>query len=451
MTLNIGEDRNYNLPAKDSKIFVLKNSSQDKKSSIFSKLWDSIKYIGIVIILILFIFNIIPAFGPAKIGTREYISIIAIPYVFLLKKRLPKVIWILYLANWTQVFFSVFTILINDTLDLWYVQFAIRNILYLSGAILIADLSPLRIDINKFILGIIIAILINDIVAAYGFFNPSFMQQLVNLQQINEERANKTIEFAVRMIGLGYGSYFNGGVINGIGIILTVYLISKNSISLLYGSILIFFLFIIGLFIARTTIVGAGIAFIYFTTVLKPQKTIVVIFSIASLLILILSIGVFDNVNTDHAFEIFQGLDGLLNNRSMEEMSSMYEVEMSDKTIFIGDGLSKINGHYYMKTDVGWMRNILYFGIIGTIIGYVYYEAVLFYKWYRIAKFMLPLIIAFAIDLFILNFKGLADFNFMIFLIVAYVIKVNKHKHYTNENPTYHTLPRNWRSPKALD
>ena len=98
-------------------------------------------------------------------------------------------------------------------------------------------------------------------------------------------------------------------------------------------------------------------------------------------------------------------------------------IDFSEKTLLIGDGLSKGKlGGYYMGTDVGWMRNILYFGILGTLFGYLYYEVKIINILKRISREHLTFFIVWFLYLFILNFKGLPDFNFMIFLMSAYFI-----------------------------
>ena len=40
------------------------------------------------------------------------------------------------------------------------------------------------------------------------------------------------------------------------------------------------------------------------------------------------------------------------------------------KTIIFGDGKYVENGHYYMQTDSGLMRNILFWGILGVLVSY---------------------------------------------------------------------------------
>ena len=87
---------------------------------------------------------------------------------------------------------------------------------------------------------------------------------------------------------------------------------------------------------------------------------------------------------------------------SLETLSGMYfEIPMS--TFLIGDAQYIVNnGRYYMNTDVGYMRVILYMGILGVVsLIYMEYELIkIKYNQNRILKkFLLILIL-------ILNFKG---------------------------------------------
>lgn len=64
----------------------------------------------------------------------------------------------------------------------------------------------------------------------------------------------------------------------------------------------------------------------------------------------------------------------------------MYFVPSDDATIFFGDGHYETEtGHYYMKTDVGLMRHMLFFGIFGEIFLYASFSFLL-WNLYRLFK-----------------------------------------------------------------
>lgn len=61
---------------------------------------------------------------------------------------------------------------------------------------------------------------------------------------------------------------------------------------------------------------------------------------------------------------------GDMNNASFDRLQEMNSIDISPKTFLIGDGRFMEDGHYYMRTDAGFMRSILYWGIAGSIIAY---------------------------------------------------------------------------------
>lgn len=382
---------------------------------------DALRCLILELLLILYIFDIVPYFGPDKIGTRIYLSLFAFIYV-LYKFQRNRYYWIIIISNWTQVLFSVLTAIANGTTDFWYVQFALRNILYINGALLIASIVKPTWSYSDYIKLIILSITINSIIAATAFFVPSFSAFLFSIQNYsNEEQMEAMAMWKVRMAGLGISKFFSGGIINGMGIILTFWLLAKKEINLIAALILLVVLFIIGVFIARTVIVGFALGFLfyfYYTKTVRLYSVIggfIVVFFLAYLLF-------FEQVNTSHAFEFFTvESDAFSESESLSSLKNMYDVDMSFSTFLIGDGMSKGGGHiYYMGVDVGWLRNIFYFGILGTLFGYLYYEYVIHRILYKLSGVGMAFVVTWFSYLLILNFKGLPDFNYMLFLLIAY-------------------------------
>lgn len=384
--------------------------------------------IFIVFLLVLYIFNIIPNIGFEKLGTREYLSILSCFFVFprYSDNRLYKGI---IFANWTQVLFSVLAAIGNGTTDFWYVQFALRNILYINGALLIVNLLPKGFKLEDFLLLILCAIIINSVIASVCFIMPSAMQFLLSIQHFSDiDKIDNTVRFGVRMIGLGCGNFYVGGIINGFGIIITFMLILRKKFNMIIGSAIILFLFFVGVFIARTTIIGTGAGLLYYIILEKKTKSIPFVVIVVSLTILIFTLGLFSNIDTSHAFEFFTtDTDDVTSARTIVSLSHMYNLNIEPTTWILGDGLSKENGLYYKQTDVGILRNILYFGLLGTIGGYFYYEVYLLKRISRMyleLKYIGSLLFLYLV---VLNFKGLPDYNFMLFLFLAYGLHKQSH------------------------
>ena len=379
----------------------------------------------VFVALFLYIFNILPLIGPERIGTREYLSVLASVFVLIILPKLPRVYFGLVIANWTQTLFSIITVILNGTTDLWYLQFAIRNILYINGAILIAYLMPKRWSLDSLVLLIIAAIIINDIISFLGFINPNIASTILSIQDFSKmEKVERIYGFGNRIIGIGRNNFFNGGVTNGMGIILAFYLISKKKLPLYLGLLLISIMTIVGLFIARTTIVGVVLGGCLYLASLKRKTKVIYGLIISAIIAYIIYLsGLLENLDTSRAFEVFEHYDELNEVESLNSLNKMYDRDMSFATLLFGNGLSKEGDFYYMHTDAGYMRNIFYFGVIGTIFGYFYYEYYILRKLYDFSKKMKMLVLTLAVYLLVLNLKGLPDYNFLIFLLLAFFIR----------------------------
>ena len=162
---------------------------------------------------------------------------------------------------------------------------------------------------------------------------------------------------------------------------------------------------LVGNMIARTTIVGVGLAVIYWIIAgikdcTKAESEIYYLWrwmlgiGAISLMIIIplynVNPGFRENVR--FAFEGFFSLaeKGVWHVDSNDILKNMYVFPDNLKTWIIGDGyienpksdpyyIGEMTGGYYMGTDVGYLRFIFYFGVLG-LITFVYYFVALT-KW----------------------------------------------------------------------
>lgn len=106
-----------------------------------------------------------------------------------------------------------------------------------------------------------------------------------------------------------------------------------------------------------------------------------------------------------YAFELFYNLargDGFTTD-STSALSNMY-FEVPTRTFFVGDGwYTTASGSYYMGTDAGYMRNILFFGIIGFFFLLIYQMQFFLYKQNSKRKFASIVLVAL---LLVLHIKG---------------------------------------------
>lgn len=163
--------------------------------------------------------------------------------------------------------------------------------------------------------------------------------------------------------------------------IFLIYLLTQTSIK--KQKIKIFFLMILNFvgccFYGRVGILSCCLTFIFYTfyVAIKQKQykiltfiIIVVVLFISTFLILFEQIT--SNPITNWMFEPFIKLveDGKLESASSDGLKTMYFLPSIDTFLF-GDGYYSQNGHYYMRTDVGYLRPLLFWGIFGSLIYYL--------------------------------------------------------------------------------
>ena len=145
-----------------------------------------------------------------------------------------------------------------------------------------------------------------------------------------------------------------------------------------YG-IVLFLTFLGNIFYARTGIIACILVFGIFMFFESKKKHKIKSF-IGTLAIIIIAYFVvrylLENYQSNTAiawiFESFlNGNDRGLNTYSTESLSNMIFMPRNLSTFLFGDGYYTYNGRYYMRTDVGFMRLMLYGGIFFTALLYL--------------------------------------------------------------------------------
>lgn len=115
---------------------------------------------------------------------------------------------------------------------------------------------------------------------------------------------------------------------------------------------------------------------------------------------------------------------GHFNNASFQTTQDMiFKPEM--KTIFLGDGYFMQDGHYYMKTDSGFMRNILFWGMLGLIISY----GMTIYSLTELKKKDTLLFILFVGAFFAFEYKGHVYYDFAAIMLAFTFIDTIRQKY----------------------
>lgn len=365
----------------------------------------------------------------------NFSNIIKIKKIYFKTLRIPFVIG----------FLSLISILINSTSDISFVIYPLQilYLLLLSYAIfyILISFYPC-ITFDTIIYYVILVLLIQGVISIIMFLNPRINDFLFSLQGIDMTSRAILMYLGQRLIGLGC-FYFGGGLIYGFGLILLVLLllkkinIDKTLLIFLYITLLI-----IGIFFARTCLIGAVISSILLFVNLFHLKIKAYIFSlfirffVITSLVLSVLIFIYNFVPSiknnysqivDFGFELFITYfeEGEIKTDSTEGLKTMYRWPQNNKTYIIGDGRFIGDGGegYYQSTDVGYLRLIYYFGLFGMllmILQNMYIILCLIH--YEDNKYTKQMYVLIFVYFLLLNLKGYIDFTPYLFIFLHYYI-----------------------------
>lgn len=332
---------------------------------------------------------------------------------------------------------AIFSCAINFSTDIYYIKYFFSLILGFYFSYLVISLFYNiynEITTKKIIEYILVAQLIYMLLSILMFINPNINSTLISLLKLNlgAEYAYENTQ-GLRLLGWG-ASFFASGIINGfVLILLSIYIniYKHTNIKQILLYLLFIFIFIIGMMMARTCLIGASFAILILLNYwrkssIKFFKTLLILFFIIFISTLILtklsnSIAEEIEILSNFAFEMFINYNenGTLSSASSDRLIEMYETLPNNlKTWTIGDAKwTGDDGLYYMNTDVGYFRNIFYFGIIGQLSLIIYYINILKYIivpkniFGTSSKMICLLLFCFIL---IINLKGIADLYFYI-------------------------------------
>lgn len=327
---------------------------------------------------------------------------------------------------------SCLSVFINDTSDFEFIKYpaSIIAILFSAYALVrVFAMMDISCDFNyiaKLFIGVVFA---QSVVAVLMFVIPSFYDLMTSIQVISIDEAEKMLSLSeMRIIGFG-SQYFGAGIINGLALIILAYLIrvGEYDSTMLKASALFLFIFAVGVGMARTTFIGFGVALLLllpYSGILKLnlrllKRNVILLLSVSVLILLafisvyvffpaiIVSITPLFNFALEMFLNYFES--GSLTTESTSQLATMYIWPENMYTYLIGDGLySADNGLYYMDTDVGYLRLLFYFGVLGILLflSLQYYLLSVSVRKMKDGNLLFLFVLLYIV---ILNFKGFAD------------------------------------------
>lgn len=407
-------------------------------------------------VLFFYIYSVLFVFLPVSTRVLFGLSgfIILLLRIFLRKINLilDKKLFYFLILLFVIPLIALVSIGINQTNDIEFIKypFSIINIFFASYFVLkVLNHFFNNLDFKNIALLIVNVLLIQSIIALTMFFFPKLRDILIGLQRILPDDIEKISDsFEFRIIGFGT-MFFGAGVISGFGLILIGALLriyKFTSIQIIFLSSKYLIIFVAGMMMARTTLVGGllGLMLLFFPKNFKVNISLfrkrfffilnIVMISVILTLILFFAIPkigkTFEPV-FNFAFEIFINYfeKGIAETASTNRLKEMYLYPQNIKTWIIGDGYwtNPYGNGYYMQTDVGYLRLIYYFGIVGlgVYILYQYYLMKISFSLKNLKYFKLTLFIY----LLLLNLKGFADlFPLIVIFLVSNQIQIRNKK-----------------------
>jgi hypothetical protein len=258
-------------------------------------------------------------------------------------------------------------------------------------------------------------------------------------------------------IGIEGFAGFSTAQIFSLGLLLSTFLLvktNKNKVSII--AIIKHFFIIIGCFLyGRITIVSIVLSILFLLLFSKNKEKLFKV-------LIVISLFTFLSVNLIFIIEnynpqiyqwrkwAFEGIDSLLQTGKFTTNSSNILFEkmfflVEPATFLIGDGLYMVDGHYYMRTDVGFMRPILFFGFIGLLSNYsmlvVLLNSIKRHFQLRNIKTGVVIMVFILVNAFLFEVKGEVFHRFIYCLIPFYCISISDSLN-DCKNP-YNKLKRN--------
>jgi len=415
-------------------------------------LFDSKLYYYLLHIVLFFYIYSVQFIGvPFGIGTRVFMGIMGFSMFLLeiLKVKKPIVFnrpfLIVYFALFCISLVSLLSLLYNRTTDIeFFIKYPVSIIIIIFSSYFVTKLvSYKRKDENQIpvVMQLFINVVIIQIIIALIMFAFQPIRDILNTTQVTSDQELKVLEQTLEFRLVGFGSkFFGSGIVNGFALILIGSILRYNShikINVFKYTMSFLFLFVFGMMMARTTIIGAllalGIVFwpknslgFNINQIKKNTKFLFYLLSIP----IISVFGVFyflpevkESIELAYnfGFEMFINYfqSDSLESASTNQMKEMYVWPTSLKTYLIGDGLFSdiATGEYYMGTDIGILRLIYYFGVFG-LFAYLYFQFQIIYAAYlknRRFKYMFAVIFIYCL---VLNYKGFTDLFFLNILFV---------------------------------
>ncbi len=291
---------------------------------------------------------------------------------------------------------------------------------------------------------IVYVFVVQSVISIASFVSPAFRAVISNFQF--DEEANIADQYynGIRGLAMSGRLYYEYAATCGLVTIFQIKrILNENSISI--SSLAILLLIVIcGFFAGRTALLGLGLGLVFLMlakTSVKFKmhfllKFILIIIAGIGLILIIVPSEILDFINQHlipWLFDLFLkyfdtgSTDGSV---SFNRLNEMYdEVVITGREWIIGSGMyTEPSGRYYGHVDAGYLRQILYWGLIGTFISVMYTLKIFKLSW-KAAKGIYNqrlFILAILTYTFVVHYKGdlLSVCRFYYVVIFLYLLSI---------------------------
>lgn len=285
---------------------------------------------------------------------------------------------------------ALVVVLVNQTYDLTYIETLIHLYIVIAIGVLLITYFDYKGKMDEVLNTVIICFIIQTSLQWIFFLLPD-VSKLFNIFRTESMIINNIKYLGYRGLAISSSGFF--GLSSAYAVASVLYFTKGNTlfknVFAKYGTFL--FMFSGVFFAGRTGFVALPFIFIIeLIKVIKNRKSIfckknkkniilVAIFTIVFVFAIVITMQIQKfSYLYDYAFELFKNIfSGKgFTTTSTDLLIDMYDVDMSVKTFIVGDGEYTVikdgSESYYMNTDVGYLRKVLYFGIIGFVISFVF-------------------------------------------------------------------------------
>ncbi|WP_168397815.1 hypothetical protein [Acinetobacter indicus] len=393
----------------------------------------------VVIFLFFFIFGI-----PTPIGSLTPILTAGIIFFSLFNYKkyfslFPREFFYLFLFLLFDLLVCLVIPVILDTFDFFIIKTKINFIISMFAVYILAKYfsENSNFSIKDFFNLLLSVFALQTIIMVVMLVDSNVSQTITSFTRSTDQGMRILESYAgARGLGVADSSVFGLAIVMGLFLFLTFFCYKNKFINFNYFILLLCLGSVASISAGRTAVIGLICGFLYLFINFKNIRAFYTLITISFLLFstLYFLLGVDRQLIENQTLGYFYSysMEPILNYMNQGELSStstdalhaMY-FPLTEQQFLIGDGRYMDGQSYYMKTDAGYMRFALFYGVVFSSILYFYFVYFLM-RVSLLDKKYFWLLIFFIIMSFIFHYKGetvlfAVSYGKLLFLIVFYI------------------------------